>query len=159
VIDRLCVFNQHAAVNLLDYYTTIEIIISLFIAGLLALVYKNIHYSKQQKRNSYWSLGLLLIINLIEWTSVMLDGFSGQYRIWLVINKFLNHSLIPFLGYFIIHIWVRHSKYDRLLAVLLPGNVLFQLASLLPAGPFRLTRITTIIKAVITTFISLSALS
>lgn len=48
MIDRLWVFNQHAAVNLLDYYTTIEIIISLFIAGLLALVYKNIHYSKQQ---------------------------------------------------------------------------------------------------------------
>lgn len=89
----------------------------------------------------------------------MLDGVSVQYRIWLVINKFLNHSLIPFLGYFIIYIWVRHSKYDHLLAVLLPGNVLFQLASLLPAGPFRLTRITTIIKAVITTFISLSALS
>ncbi|APG71400.1 hypothetical protein LD731_04540 [Lactobacillus delbrueckii subsp. delbrueckii] len=123
------------------------------------MVYKNIHYSKQQKRNSYWSLGLLLIINLIEWTSIMLDGVSVQYRIWLVINKFLNHSLIPFLGYFIIYIWVRHSKYDHLLAVLLPGNVLFQLASLLPAGPFRLTRITTIIKAVITTFISLSALS
>lgn len=38
MIDRLWVFNQHAAVNLLDYYTTIEIIISLFIAGLLALV-------------------------------------------------------------------------------------------------------------------------
>lgn len=45
MIDRLCVFNQHAAVNLLDYYITIEIIISLFIAGLLTLVYKNIHYS------------------------------------------------------------------------------------------------------------------
>ncbi|MFK5656241.1 hypothetical protein ACIA4K_06645 [Lactobacillus delbrueckii subsp. bulgaricus] len=131
-------FNQHAAVNLLDYYTTIEIIISLFIAGLLALVYKNIHYSKQRKRNSYWSLGLLLIINLIEWTSVMLDGFSGQYRIWLVINKFLNHSLIPFLGYFVIHIWVRHSKYDRLLAVLLPGNVLFQLASIATGWTFSI---------------------
>lgn len=62
MIDRLWVFNQHAAVNLLDYYTTIEIIISLFIAGLLALVYKNIHYSKQQKRSSYWSLGLLICI-------------------------------------------------------------------------------------------------
>ena len=123
-------FHQRAAVNLLDYYTTIETIISLFIAGLLALVYKNSHYSKQQKRSSYWSLGPLLIINLIEWTSVMLDGVSGQYRIWLVINKFLNYSLIPFLGYFVIHIWVRHSKYDRLLAVLLPGNVLFQLASI-----------------------------
>ena len=36
MIDRLWVFNQHAAVNLLDYYTTIEIIISLFIAGWLA---------------------------------------------------------------------------------------------------------------------------
>ncbi|MGZ1366185.1 hypothetical protein ACXO8K_06465 [Lactobacillus delbrueckii subsp. bulgaricus] len=131
-------FNQHAAVNLLDYYTTIEIIISLFIAGLLALVYKNIHYSKQRKRNSYWSLGLLLIINLIEWTSVMLDGFSGQYRMWLVINKFLNHSLIPFLGYFVIHIWVRHSKYDRLLAVLLPGNVLFQLASIATGWTFSI---------------------
>ena len=66
MIDRLWVFNQHAAVNLLDYYTTIEIIISLFIAGLLALVYKNIHYSKQQKRSSYWSLGLLLILNLLR---------------------------------------------------------------------------------------------
>ncbi|MFZ2332654.1 MAG: hypothetical protein WAX41_06100, partial [Lactobacillus delbrueckii] len=70
------------------------------------------------------------LINLIEWTSVMLDGVSGLYRIWLVINKFLNYRLIPFLGYFVIHIWVRHLKYDRLLAVLLPGNVLFQLASI-----------------------------
>lgn len=34
MIDRLWVFNQRAAVNLLDYYTTIEIIISLFIACL-----------------------------------------------------------------------------------------------------------------------------
>lgn len=136
MIDRLWMFNQHAAVNLLDYYTTIEIIISLFIAGLLSLVYKNSHYSKQQKRSCYWSLGLLLIINLIEWTSVMLDGVSGQYRIWLVINKFLNYSLIPFLGYFIIHIWVRHSKYDRLLAVLLPGNVLFQLISIFTGWTF-----------------------
>ncbi|MGZ1215592.1 hypothetical protein ACXO5H_06120 [Lactobacillus delbrueckii subsp. bulgaricus] len=102
------------------------------------MVYKNIHYSKQRKRNSYWSLGLLLIINLIEWTSVMLDGFSGQYRMWLVINKFLNHSLIPFLGYFVIHIWVRHSKYDRLLAVLLTGNVLFQLASIATGWTFSI---------------------
>ncbi|MCD5444217.1 hypothetical protein LOB24_07675 [Lactobacillus delbrueckii subsp. lactis] len=68
----------------------------------------------------------------------MLDGFSGQYRIWLVINKFLNHSLIPFLGYFVIHIWVRHSKYDRLLAVLLPGNVLFQLASIATGWTFSI---------------------
>lgn len=68
----------------------------------------------------------------------MLDGCSGQYRIWLVINKFLNHSLIPFLGYFVIHIWVRHSKYDRLLAVLLPGNVLFQLASIATGWTFSI---------------------
>ena len=77
--DRLWVFNQRAAVNLLVYYTTIEIIISLFIAGLLALVYKNSHYSKQQKRNSYWSLGLLLILNLLRLKSQESGGHPAHY--------------------------------------------------------------------------------
>ncbi|GHW00355.1 hypothetical protein lacNasYZ03_00420 [Lactobacillus nasalidis] len=130
MFEKLWIFDQQSGFDLTDYYTVIELINFLFIAGLISLVYKNSHYSKREKRSCYWSLGLLLVIDLAEWISFMLNGGPGIYRVCHVICKFVNYSLIPLLGYCIIHIWMHRSKYDRLLQILLVGNTALQFTSI-----------------------------
>ncbi|MGN1408110.1 GGDEF domain-containing protein [Lactobacillus sp.] len=114
--------------SFLDYYTSLDIILTLFLIAIFILVLIDQHHPRRFKIYSYHVLVSLFLYNLFDWLSVyLIDSPTNTDRLFHFIKAF-EYICGVGIGYFIA-LYLRPGKKNWLLHGLFGLNIIYELAS------------------------------